>query len=261
MRLKSNEWSRIMLISMVLAAWPVWRWYFLRMTDGSDEPCGLLALATFVFLALRDRATLRLDERRFVRPLLLLGVYVATFRFFSPLPRAMLVMAAFALLSLGKRELVARGGLLALSLPVVASAQFYVGYPLRLLAAEGSAIILRALQFGVVREGLLLNWRGEAILVDAPCSGVQMLWCGFFVAATVASQCRLGNGRSALLFAIALLVVVSANVIRVTALFFKGTQIIALPEWTHEAIGAALFALAAYFIVSLGQREMKSCPA
>lgn len=261
MRLSAHAWGRVMLVGMALALWPVWRWYALRTIDGSDEPCGVLALASFAAVWWRDRGTLRLEPKHFITPAALLAIYALTFHALTPLPRAIIAAAAFGSLFRG-RTVIAQFGLLGLSLPVLATVQFYLGYPLRIVAAEGSALILHALDFAVTREGSSLHWRGETIMVDAPCSGVRMLWCGLYLAAALACWSRLNNVRTLLLFIAAFTLVLGANVIRATALFFKETGIVALPEWTHSAIGLGIFGLAALLILRLAAtRENQPCCA
>ena len=256
MRLSSSAWARVMLVSLALAVWPVWRWYALRTIDGSDEPCGLLALGTLAVVWWRDRKMHRLEPKHFIGPAILLAIYGLTFHQLTPLPRAMIAAAAFGTLYHG-RSGVAHCSLLALSLPVIATVQFYLGYPLRLVAAEGSALMLRALDFGVTREGSSLHWRGETIMVDAPCSGVRMLWLGLYLAAVLACWSRLNNVRSAVVLTAAFVLVVGANVIRATALFFKESGIVALPAWTHGAIGLGIFGLAALLILRLAAPQEK----
>jgi exosortase/archaeosortase family protein len=226
----------------------------LRTIDGSDEPCGLLALATLLFLSVRNGARLPVDAKQLIAPAILLGVYVLTFTSLSPLPRAIIAVAAFGVLFLGGRTAAAHWGLLALSLPVIATVQFYAGFPLRIVAAEGSAMALRALEFAVTREGTMLHWRGETIMVDAPCSGVRMLWFGLYLAASLACWSRLGNIRSVLLFGAAVVLVIFANVVRATALFFKEAGVVTLPEWTHAGVGLVVFAAAAGLIVRLAAK-------
>lgn len=251
----------VMLLGMALATWPVWRWYTLRTFDGSDEPWGLLALLTVAAIILRDRFSARRwqDDRQFVWPGVFLAIYLLTFRLCSPLPRAALALAAFGALRLRGRGVAGGWGLLALSLPVVASAQFYVGFPLRILAAEASVLALRVLGFAVTRDGSLLHWRGEAILVDAPCSGVRMLWFGLYLACALAAWHRLRAGRTLWVVAASLALVIAANFARATALFFKETRIVTLPDWTHAAIGAVIFLAAASMIVRLS-KERKGMP-
>ena len=76
-------------------------------------------------------------------------------------------------------------GLSLLSLPLLASLQFYAGYPLRVITAEASRWLLAA-GFEVERSGASLLVDGRLVIVDAPCSGVQMLWLGYFTACVVA---------------------------------------------------------------------------
>lgn len=98
------------------------------------------------------------------------------------------------------------------------------------------------------------------LLADAPCSGVRMLWFGLFLAALIAAWGRLGNVRSAALLFAALALVIGANVIRATILFFKEAGIVALPEWTHAGIGLLIFAAAAALIARLAQpKEARPC--
>jgi hypothetical protein len=50
------------------------------------------------------------------------------------------------------------------------------------------------------------------------------------------------------------LIVVGGNVARATALFFKETRIVSLPDWTHAGIGVLLFAGCAWLILGLADR-------
>ena len=251
MRVNVRAWPAVMLAAMAVATWPVWRWYALRITDGSDEPWGVLALVTVAALASRNGGALPCEERRFVWPAALLAVYVATFAFVPPLVRAIVAASAFGALLLRGRGAAGLWGLLALSLPVVPTLQFYLGYPLRLLAAEASAISLRGCGYLVVREGSLLHWAGESVMVDAPCSGIQMLWCGFYLAFGLAAYHRLTFPATVLCAGATLLIVVLANMARATLLFFKEAHIVAAPEWTHAGAGLVMFATAAWLIAAL----------
>jgi exosortase len=251
---------RTMLAAFAVAVWPVGRWYALRMFDGSDEPYGLIALATLVIVLVRTGFDLPRCELRWSCAGGLLIGYALLYSVFSPLPRALVAAAALGILVFRRRNVVAQTALLGLSLPVVATVQFYLGFPLRVLAAQASVLILRALQFGVIREGTLLHWRGETILVDAPCSGVRMLWFGLYLAAALAALGRLDNRRSLIALSVAFALVIAANVVRATALFFKETQIIALPDWTHTGTGIVVFTAAVLVIVRL-TRGVSPCMA
>jgi hydrogenase/urease accessory protein HupE len=118
---------RVLLLAMTAALWPVWRWYALRTFDGSDEPYGLIALATLAIVVMRNGMELPRSEKRIVCAAILLGVYAMLFHVMSPLPRALVAVAALATLVLRRRNLIANAALIGLSLPVVATVQFYLG--------------------------------------------------------------------------------------------------------------------------------------
>lgn len=260
MRLRTLSWPALMLLCMGAATWPVWRWYFLRMTDGSDEPWGVLALVSLAVLRFRNGLALSVTERHFAWPAAILVIYAAGFSVLPPLVRALLVVAAFGLVLLRGPGAAGLWGLLGLSLPILATLQFYLGYPLRVLAAEASAMVLGWCGYAVIREGTLLHWGGETIMVDAPCSGIQMLWFGFYLVSLLAGFYRLTAGRAFVCAGATFVIVVLANMARATALFFKEAQIVSLAEWTHAGIGVALFGAAAWLIVSMVQTlQPKPC--
>lgn len=259
-----TTWPAILLASMVAAMWPVWRWYVLRMTDGSDEPCGWLALLTVAALAVRNKTALPCTEdKRFIIPAFFLAGYLAGFFVLPPLARALFAVAAVGATVLRGRGAAGMWGLLILSLPVVSTLQFYLGFPLRLLAAHSSGLALRVCGLAVTCEGSLLTWRGEAIVVDAPCSGIHMLWFGMYVALALSAFHRLRVLNTALAVLISLGIIILANIVRVTGLFFKEARIVILPDWTHAAIGAAIFASAVFSITGIVHRleECKPCGA
>lgn len=254
MRLSRLEW---LPPAPLLALWPVWRWYGLRLSDGSDEPWGALALLSLVAISLVQRETPPpLGTGRAWAATLLLAVYAASYAWLPPLCHALLGVGALGLVFLrGGAGQAGRWGLLGLSLPWIASLQFYAGFPLRLLAAAGTSGLLHLVGFPVGREGTTLHWAGEAVLVDAPCSGIHMLWLGLFLACLLAAIRRLPAARAALCAGAALCIVVAANVLRAAALFFKEARLVSLPEWTHAGIGLICFAGAAWAILVLASRQ------
>jgi exosortase len=141
--------------------------------------------------------------------------------------------------------------MLVLSLPVVASLQFYLGYPLRAMTAWCSATLLRFAGLDVEQAGTTLTWLGRTVLVDAPCSGVHMLWVGLFFVALLSYLLRAPPTRFVCNAAGAVLVIVAGNVLRNTLLFVKEAEIVALPKWTHEATGVVTFLVSALLIAGL----------
>src|SRR5687767_1456442 len=146
-----DRWRRLAthpaaFIALLLTAfWPVWAWYARRIVDGSDEPLGLGALAVAgVLVWHQGRVTewVRPDATRRWMALALVAIYAAVFPFAPALVRALLAMSALALVLPPIRGAAGVGGLLLLSLPLVATMQFYLGYPLRVIAAEATRLIL-----------------------------------------------------------------------------------------------------------------------
>lgn len=236
------------LFALLIAGWPVLHWYGLRLHDGSDEPLGLVALAVAAFFAPREGWRDRLSRAQIVGLVLLLGTSAVGYPWIPALARALVFVATIGIVMAPKNCALAWTVLLALSLPLVSTLQFYLGYPLRLPTTQLSALLLRVCGFGVHANGTTLLWAGERVIVDAPCSGVHMAWAGLFVAATLACARRFSSRETLRLFRWAGAMVFVANVIRSTALFFLGAGIWRLPAFAHEGIGLALFAMTVVFI-------------
>ncbi len=169
-----------------------------------------------------------------------------------------LALAALAsAFRLGKRLDLALLALCVLALPLAASLQFYFGYPLRVLAGELSVAMLRMGGIAVVRDGALLAWDGKLISIDAPCSGVKMLWAGLFLACALAAGVRLSAARTMAAVALAVVIVIAANAVRAGSLFYLEAGLVSMPAIAHEGIGVVCFAGAALAIMFAVQK-MKS---
>ncbi|VWX59384.1 Exosortase [Burkholderiales bacterium 8X] len=236
------------------ALWPTWRWMAERMQDGSDDPLGLLAIAALLAVAWTHRKSLRPSPSLGWLALAAVASVAATVATTGvgalppamPLAAALLAVAAMGcgLLAFLPRSVAAAPviGLAVLALPLLSSLQFYAGYPLRVLTAEASRWLL-APAFEVTRQGHTLLVDGRLIIVDAPCSGVQMAWFGYFTACVVALWLqRSGRSFAARLPAVGMLVL-TGNVLRNSLLVaFEGAGHPASP-WLHDAIGLVLLAL------------------
>jgi len=169
--------------ALALASWPVVRWYSARISDGSDEPWGLAALAAALVFAPRTGWTEPLSRCHAWFLCGLVAMYTASYNVLPPLAHALLAVTALGV-AVGRRGFpLAWWALLVLSLPLVATLQFYLGYPLRLATTALCVPLLRSGGLHVVAESTTLRWAGETVIVDAPCSGIHMLWTGLFLAA------------------------------------------------------------------------------
>jgi len=233
---------------------PHWIWMARRMHDGSDDPLGLLALAALAVLVWTVRSELRPAPRLGWLAIAAFGTLSAALlrTGVGPLPSlpplaaallGVLAMACGLLAFLPGRVAGLPVALLALlALPLLSSLQFYAGYPLRVITAEASRWLLMP-GFSVVREGSSLLVDGQLVIVDAPCSGVQMAWFGYFTACVVA----LWAGRDGRSFLARLpmvgLMVLGGNIVRNSALAALEATGHAPPAWLHDAFGLALLAL------------------
>ena len=239
----------------LLAFGDVWRWYASRALYSWDQPWGGLALvAAFVFLFI-SRKPLPPGERLLLVPTLLVLVYVATYFYLPPLARAIIAFTALAAtlssLRFGKTFHTGLYGLLYLSLPAIPTLQFFGGYPLRVLVAGLTAPILQIAGFAVVTEGTCLNWGGKLIWIDAPCSGIKMLWVGMFLTFVLLCLYELTAVKTLFLLFLSFVVIIIGNVFRAVALFYIEAGVLNMPSWGHDYAGVVAFVLEAAAIVSI----------
>lgn len=241
----------------LLAFWNVWQWYALRLKSGGEEDIwGLLAVAAGIYFLYRKRQIL--TNANLMIPAGFILVYATTFHFLPPIIRAgiavMTIAMTLGILFTGKFWSTANIGLFLLSLPVIPSLQFYLGYPLRVVVGAVTAPLLQLSGLAVQREGTCLVWNSATISIDAPCSGIKMLWAGYFLAFVLAEFFRLNLVRTLMLTLATLPVLILGNIFRATALFYLEARIIRLPDYLnpdsiHAYIGIVAFALTATAIV------------
>jgi exosortase/archaeosortase family protein len=230
---------------LLLALWPHWIYVARRLVDGSDEPWGILALATVVALLVRDRALFELPPRSALVASALLAVTAALAELVLP----DLAAAAIATLAVGvylahalRRPATALVILLLLALPIVASLQFYLGFPLRVLVAHASALLLSLAGIEATAVGASIVSEGTTVLIDAPCAGIGMLWIGSYAAALLSYLGAADARRTLAHGCLAALLVLAANIARNTVLFFPESGRLHWPAWSHDAVGLAALA-------------------
>ncbi|WP_390349618.1 exosortase Q [Variovorax boronicumulans] len=233
---------------------PTWAWMARRLQDGSDDPLGLVALVALAALAWQCRRELRASPRLGWLALAGVGTVLATLLRtggggLPALPPLASGLVAVLSLAAGLLAFLPRGvaalpvaGLSVLALPLLSSLQFYAGYPLRVVTAEASRWLL-APGFEVAREGATLMVDGRLVIVDAPCSGVQMVWLGYFTACAVALWARRSDRAFLRRLPAVGLLVLAGNIVRNSVLIaFEGAGH-ALAPWAHNALGLVLLAV------------------
>jgi exosortase/archaeosortase family protein len=247
--------ARVLGLELV-ALWPAWVWYAERLLDGANEPWGLLALGTALALPGRRHERAELPAApSLAAPTVLIALYAASYHFVPAVLSTLLAMAAvgvtYALWRHGTAWPSPRWGLVLLSVPMLTSFHFYLGYPLRIATGQAATVLLQLAGFNVARDGVCLRWAGRLVMIDTPCSGVRMLWAGMFLALALASRQRLGAWRAVRLAMAAVVIVLLGNTLRTTALFFPEAGIIEAPAGFHPAVGLAVFLGAAAAIGAL----------
>ncbi|KQP12479.1 exosortase Q [Pseudorhodoferax sp. Leaf267] len=242
-RLPSWSWMALQALALL----PAWAWMARRLADGSDDPLGLLALAGLALLVGVHRRSLRASPAlAWLGAALLLTLAATVARGpIAPLLASLLAVLALAagLLAFLPRQVAATPvlGLAVLALPLLSSLQFYAGYPLRVLTAEASRWLL-APAFEVWRQGSTLLVDGRLVIVDAPCSGVQMVWLGYFTACAVALWARHADRTVLARLPGVGLAVLAGNIVRNSLLVAAEGAGRPLPAWGHEALGLAVLA-------------------
>lgn len=239
----------LVLGAFALALWPHARWAAARLADGSDDPLGLAALAVLALLVWRWRRGLRSEPRPAALAVACGLAATATLLglFAPPLLAALVAAGALAALVVAwapsGTPMLPVAGLAALALPVVSSMQFYAGYPLRVVTAEASAWLLYGAGFEAVREGHAMWVDGRLVIVDAPCSGVQMVWLAWFTACAVAAWRGVADRAFARRLPWVGVIVLAGNVVRNAVLVGLEARGTPAASGLHEGIGVVVLAV------------------
>jgi len=125
---------------------------------------------------------------------------------------------------------------------------------MRALSGAISAPMLQLAGFSVILEGTCLRYGTDLIALDAPCSGVRMLWAGLFLAFNAAWVYRLSAPKTLLAAAISVVIVICANGIRAAALFFVEMSPDSAGTWPHDGVGLVIFGATAILLIRVAQR-------
>ena len=192
---------------------------------------------------------------------LILILYFLSFHFVPPLLRATLAICWLAVhisqKKFGSSLHLGILGLLILSLPIVASLQFFLGYPIRLITTKISVELLNLIGYAVKSQGTLMHWAGELVAVDTPCAGIRMLWCALYTSFALSCFFKLSFFHTWINYLLTALIVFLANIIRTTALFLLESRIISFPFPAHYLIGILTFSLAILLVLTFSRRMQK----
>ena len=235
---------------VALAYWPAWRWVFARNSDGTAEGLGMVS---WIFALALVASRVRVAHRRTEPSSALVVFWVLSYAFFypfvPPIIRAFLALTGVAVwASLRAFQVPFCGplwGLLVLGLPIEASLQFYLGYPLRIVATELASSLLHGLGFAVTAQGTELVWGTLEIAVDAPCSGVGILRMALVSACALALLHNVSFATWLAATILTAVLAVLANALRSASLFLlEGRLLGTAGTWDgalHQGAGVVLF--------------------
>ena len=227
-------------IPMMIVWIPVIVWLVKRLDDGSDEPLGLLALAFAAALGWRDRSSNHPHSAARISGALLLFLSTASIGVLPPMIRAGLaIIGTGAWFGIQRKP--ALLGLFLLSLPMVASLQFYIGWPMRLAAAEGTVRLLELGGVVIARQGVNIDIGGCRIGVDPACGGILMLWHALAAAMALSAIHRVSWKATFISAGLAILLVIPANILRTTWLVIEKSGRVLPSGISHGSIGLICF--------------------
>ena len=268
---KNFNYPRISVCFLVFASfWSTWYWFVERIFDNSDEPIGILsacALLALVFIKKKKSESSPYSAINIGAAAFFYLAYILSFTLVSKLASATLatLTLCFTINALIVPLSLAETTLALLSLPVVASINFYLGFPLRVIVAKLASILLAFAGIMAQPHGALLTYNEKLVYVDAPCSGVKLLWFALFITAFLSSYLSASTKRTLIYLSIAFLLSIFANGLRVTSLFYLECDLIHVPYFSGDTLhqlsgliveGILLLALAYLIVKTQGVKKV-----
>jgi exosortase/archaeosortase family protein len=250
---------RIALAVLLAACWDAWRLLAGRVEDAAGATMLLVLLGALGWRLWRMKPDTRISAPMLAG--LLVAYAVATWTGPALLQIGTAVTAVTILLW-GDARPAQRWpviGAALLALPILPTLDFLLAYPLRRISVLITAALLRMNGMGVSVEGVALEWHGQRLLFDGPCSGVKMLWAALMLASLIALAQGAGLVRYGGLLAIAVAASVVGNALRAASLFYLENGFIAPLQGpvAHEAVGIAAFAMLALAILAASPRSFR----
>lgn len=235
-------------LGAAIGYWSVWVDLATRIRDRPELVVHAAALFAGLMVLWRGRAQASPEPLSLGAPHLLalacVVLFALAFACVTPMVRCLI-----ALVGLFTATWAGRGStrpmlglsLLLLAVPALDRVELLLGLPLRISVADAAAALLRLPGMAVASEGTRLVWDGRIVAVDAPCSGLRMLWTGAFT--TLLALWRLAPGRAGacLICVAAAGLVWLGNVFRCASLFYVESGLVSAPRWAHAGVGLAVF--------------------
>jgi exosortase/archaeosortase family protein len=248
---------RIAIAVMLAVCWDAWRLLAGRIEDAAGAATILVLVAGLAW------RTWSMDAgRRIAAPKVagMLALYAAA-SWIGPalLQIGAAVVAITVLLRPGEtwRASLPVAGFALLSPPILPTLDFLLAYPLRRVSVLITAGLLRMNGMAVGVEGVALDWHGQRLLFDGPCSGVKMLWAALLLASLIALAQGATLARYLRLLGVAIMAAVGGNALRAASLFYLENGFVAPLRGgiAHEAVGVVAFLMLTLAILA-GARQV-----
>jgi exosortase/archaeosortase family protein len=275
--------QKLVTVSLCLAFWSTIVWLVQRTFDRSDEPWGLLSLATVIVIlvfgpafnlssasGVETKMSSQVDASRLTMLKDFTGLSCLLFHFLlagrAPLMvHALLMILAIYFLVVSKLTVPSKSGmfgLLLLVLPVTPSIDFYAGYPVRFVIAMGTRLLLSCLGMPAHQEGTVLSINQKMFAIDVPCSGIHMLWVEAYGVMLLATIFRLNLKQTVVLGLAGSFLIMVGNVFRASTLIIFDllsvqTSTLNVGQFeplVHPLVGLFSFCLVTGAIAFLAQR-------
>jgi exosortase/archaeosortase family protein len=142
--------------------------------------------------------------------------------------------------------------LLYMTLPIVSTLNFYLGFPARLLIAHLASWVLRLCHYSVSVEGVSIFANGQYLEVDPPCGGIKILWFMIFLASALAGLLKFDWKDTLRIIAISLTLAVIGNPLRIALLFtlqVNGILQGELEHFIHLGTGLSVYSILALSLI------------
>ncbi len=256
---------------LIGAFWPVWVWYVQRYFDRSDEPLGIVALITFlVLIYLRREMPNPSAPNKFewILGIASVALYIATFWW---APKA--VEGVFAITSLGiflprllsqNKLRICDWILLYMTLPVISTLNFYLGFPARYLIAHLASLVLATCQYPVSVEGVSIYANGQLLEVDPPCGGIKILWFYIYLATSLAGLFKFDWKNTFRIIATSITFAIIGNPLRIALLFMLQVNGVLQGEFEHTihwGTGLSVYSILSLLLILIGTSMSSTKPS
>ena len=247
---------RIALCLLAAACWDAWRLLAGRIEDGASVVAVLILLVGLVWRLWQLKPQASVPAPLIAGLLMLYALASWTGPALLQIGAAIIAVAVTVSADARPAARLPAVGAALLLLPILPTLDFLLAYPLRRISVLITATLLRMNGMAVGVEGVALDWHGQRLLFDGPCSGVKMLWAALLLANLVALVQGAGFWRYLCLLGIAIVAAVAGNALRAASLFYLENGFVERLRGpvAHEAVGIVAFLMLAAAILLTSRR-------